>query len=690
MSALHPTSAAPGAVAAASAGSSRGLRCALPGLVAGALVLLYLWPFRLYGLDIVDEGTLLTQIARVASGERPYVDFHTGYTPGYFALEAALWRLPGLPIVVTRSFGLLVHAATAGLVFGLARRRASRLLAACLTLLDVAFLLPVSLRFGAPFNIPYPGWLAAPLAVLAGAAVAGLEDERRRILRVALAGVAAGGAFLMKPNSGGLALGGAALALAGTWPAESRLAVATANLVRGAAVVCAAVFVWPELDLGFSVGLLLPVVLAAWRMRPEAAVSSAPGADELPGAAVARSAGSMVAVDLLVLGGSFLAVILPWLLPLVSTLGGERFSREVLLLGAGVEKVYFEPFDPPLGSTLAIAAGLTLATLLAVRSGARGARGDFEEGGSRLAPLALVAGLAAAALARGDQPARLIGENACLWLGPLALTLGLLGAARRHSSGAERGMLAFAAIYQLELYPRVDLIHVAMGAPPLLVALAWQGQRVVECWRGRDPGPGGASPRETALARPLRGPWARLVGNDALASLVATLVAVLALARMAPTWFPRLAAPAATLDAGPRAPLLIDARYAHDFAWLGEAVRRIESDTRPGEPIFLFPDLAVLAFLADRPAPFFYDYFVPGRPDHAGEQEVLSRLESVKPRLAAVGAPRVPAFRDAPTYFADLSAYIAATYTVRASLDGCDLLWRRDEGEPPSAVVRAW
>lgn len=689
MSAAHPMNAATSA-AGADPSATGGARRVVVGLVAAALVLLYLWPFRLYGLDIVDEGTLLTQIARVASGERPYLDFHTGYTPGYFALEAALWRLPAPPIVVMRTFGVLVHAATAGLVLALARRRASRLMAGSLTLLGVGFLLPVSLRFGAPFNVPYPGWLAAPLALVAGAAVAGLGPGDRRLLRVALAGVAAGGAFLMKPNSGGLALGGAALALAATWPAECVLARRTATVVRGAAVVCAAVLVWPELDPTFVVGLLVPVGLAVWRAHPEGPPgATGPGLRERVNVDVrGRGGGFQEVIELVVLGGAFLVVTLPWLLPVLRTLGPVRFSREVLLIGAGVEKLYFEPFDPPLGATLAIGASLLLATLLAVRGGARRAHGGVSGGGSPLAPLVLVAGLLAAALVRGSLPARLVAENACLWLGPVALTLGLLAAAPARSSAAERGMLAFAAIYQLELYPRVDLIHVAMGAPPLLVAVAWQAQRLADCWRGRAPERGAAAlpardPAADRLPRPRPG------GAEALARLPAALLAALALARMAPAWLPRLTTPAAELDAGPRAPLRIDARYAKDFAWLGEAVRRIESDTQPREPIFLFPDLAVLAFLADRPAPFFYDYFVPGRPDHAGEQEVLARLESVKPRLAAVGAPRVPAFHDAPAYFADLSAYLAATYSVRASLDGCDLLWRHEAGEPPNAVVEA-
>src|SRR5947199_4441864 len=66
-----------------------GSRLLVPALAAAAS-LAYMLPLRRYGLTLQDEGTLLYQIARVARGELPYVDFSTGYTPGYFAFNATV------------------------------------------------------------------------------------------------------------------------------------------------------------------------------------------------------------------------------------------------------------------------------------------------------------------------------------------------------------------------------------------------------------------------------------------------------------------------------------------------------------------------------------------------------------------------------------------------------------------------
>ena len=48
-------------------------------------------------------------------------------------------------------------------------------------------------------------------------------------------------------------------------------------------------------------------------------------------------------------------------------------------------------------------------------------------------------------------------------------------------------------------------------------------------------------------------------------------------------------------------------------------LEEIDVRSDDGEPIFVFPDVAGLGFLAGRPQPFHYLYFVPGRPDRAGE-----------------------------------------------------------------------
>ena len=89
-------------------------------LLVAVLVGAYVAAFHRFGLfDFADEGLQLAQAWRVAHGQRPYLDFHTGYGPLYFAWQGALMRWGGL--------GAVRAALVAGVGSAAGRRRISRM-----------------------------------------------------------------------------------------------------------------------------------------------------------------------------------------------------------------------------------------------------------------------------------------------------------------------------------------------------------------------------------------------------------------------------------------------------------------------------------------------------------------------------------------------------------------------------------
>lgn len=631
-------------------------RVAGEALLVLVAVLAYLWLFRLYGFDLVDEGTQLAQIDRAARGARPYLDFETGYTPGYFALHVGLWQASGADLIATRTFGVVLHATTAAFLYAVARCWLGALVAVCLVAIDVAFLLPVSARSGAPFNTPYPGWIAAPLALAAQVVIAGLVQARtpparasagRAATSLLACGAAAGLAFSVKPNAGLFALGGAALALCAGFRTTRPGAVTLSRLLRGGALLAAvALLGGASLSPAYALLLLLPVLVAVARSAPRAAAAGDDERTVVPWR------------DAAFLAAGFLLVVLPWLKPLAHEIGVAGIARDVLFLDArGVVAAYLLPLGLPSGAVAALLAGCAAAALVVV-----GAERSRAAPATRraLAGAALALGFGAAAVV-GEGGPREVAEAAFVWLGPLVLVLGLAFPARGPEEPRDRALLVFAAVFSLQLFPRPDLIHVAMGAPPVLLA-------------------GGAAWRRFA---------APLASRSSRVPALAATGAVLALcaARLTPALAVRIGEPLAALDAGPRAPLTVAAAHAGETRWLGEAVRGITARTAADDAVFYFPDLAGLGFLADRPSPFYYLYFVPGRPDRTGEERTLAELERATPALAVVGEPRVAAFRDATAYFSGIAAHLEESFRPVEELEGCVLLERRP-GPETAAVGR--
>src|SRR5262245_48578670 len=197
------------------------LPAAVGPLAAGVLVGAWIACFRSYGIfDFADEGAQLMQALRAAHGERPYVDFATGYGPLHFAIQGALVSAGGLDAV--RLALVAVHAAAAAMLYAAARRLVGSAGAAVTVLVSVAFFLPRAPRQGAPFLVPYPAWWVEAIA-LACMLLVDRRHGRPGLARTAAVGALAGAACVMKPNSGLLlAAGGVAALVLDPRPAAGR------------------------------------------------------------------------------------------------------------------------------------------------------------------------------------------------------------------------------------------------------------------------------------------------------------------------------------------------------------------------------------------------------------------------------------------------------------------------------------
>lgn len=668
--------------------SRHSVATALIGVFVAGLYL----TFVRYGVNLDDEGTILYQILRTYRGERPYLDFHTGYTPAMFYLNAGLMEIFGASVLPVRLFLVGVNTAAVLLIFRLALRVAPAAESACAAL-TYALFLPFFAGQFASFNIPYPAWygVTAWLATQL-ASVKAVETGKRSWLFAAA--VLAGVAFSFKPNTGVLALGAVVLTrlltmapLAGrlgAWLEGSVLAVAFGAVF---AVLTFDVFTEQFAFLGVPI-LVLVAGVAFLRQRARTAGSDRPVADGF------RDVG-------LLLGGFALAVGL-WLAYFLPLLGLERFGREVLLLGAGVERIYLLYYPDISGWTVAVLGALVAAWLvpLALSSGWLGSRALVVGGG-----LAFVAGVSALAIF-GLAPEGFVLsialqlENVSYFVIPFLLSgsvvLVLTHLARPEAfevdgNGALPGKLAvvlalvvYGLFLFLTLYPRIDFMHVVISMPSALVIGAGALYRVQRWWWSEV-----GDPKVPDI------PHGRVWAAVKIAALAPVVIGLAA--RSLPFLDAKFAIEG---DLEPRRmtrlhfdsmPIEIERDRDHDLRELAATARFVQASTEPGEVIVTFPALALVPFLTDRSTPFPHDYFFAGRPSHADEAEMVEHIAEMAPSLVVTLNDRLGYFSAAPAYYFILRDFVLQNYVLVRRFGRFDVLARRDlaERDPAWAELRA-
>lgn len=198
-------------------------------------------------LDLRDEGYLLNQAARVASGALPHRDFIDIYGPfGHLLSGAALWASGGEIIGVRVALALLKCVAVL-LGYLMARAFTPRSFAILGALVGIA----AWGRFSANLNTPYAATLTLVLSLACTYAVTlGLQRSSRRALL--FAGVLAGLAVLGK-QSLGLTMGyGLGLAIWGAWLlTESKPRGSARHVIGSVSLWWLAAVVMPVPLLGF-------------------------------------------------------------------------------------------------------------------------------------------------------------------------------------------------------------------------------------------------------------------------------------------------------------------------------------------------------------------------------------------------------------------------------------------------------
>ena len=642
----------------------------LPALAVFVLSYAYFALFRDYGFQVEDEGTLLFQLSRAAAGQYPYVDFHTGYTPGFFAVGAALLQSVDFQVAAIRTALAVLNALTATGLYFLAAPIVGPIFGLSSPLAFVLFL-PVWPGDFAAFNVPYPAW-PATAAWIATALTMAAWMKRGGLPLLVLAGAVAGIAFGIKPNAGAFALA------ASTWIVAmgSREENLLDRLLSIGASVTMLLGVW------FAFGLTVFSVDAAVHLPPciaLAALAAGPGRGRL---ATSRHPRAAAALSLLAAG--FAVPTLAWAIPVLGRLGIDGFLRDVLLIGSGAADLYYLPHPPPeLYAAVVTAAVLGIALL---------GRGILSGRVSPLPPFVLLVGgviggvvaLHLFSLAPEGFRRSVLWqlENAAFWLAPLANYGGVVLLARRlrgpvaDPSTRNLAVLAPLAIAMyLQLYPRSDFMHLLMGVPLTFLLALTLLRRVAAWWSA------GAWPE-----------WTK--GRHAVGTFAGLVFFLVFGLRLGADLEP-LARIAVRHDVpregirSDRATLWVEAQSGDDLLAFGKTAAWLRDRVTPGEPVLSFPATAGLLFVTATTSPVPHDYWYPGRPSHEDEAAMLATLRAAPPRYVVTLNSGWFFFTRSPAYFADARAFACDRYRLAARFGRFDILERRDLA-PTASAVEVW
>jgi hypothetical protein len=602
------------------------------------------------GLDAQDEGYFVEQANRVVHSDVPYRDFDSLYTPALLYVHASLFGLLGdTHVVILRIAGLVARALLAGGLYLVCRPLARPALAVVPGLYVLLALDRLPLTWE-----PHPGWPSAALTVLTAWAFARLPYLRGRRRTCWLIGIGAAAAlvFAFKQNAGAFLF--LALIAFSAWQGISatRTAVtpglrAVQLLVLGAILLAAAWLIRPHAD----------VVIAAYFLVPLAAAGLA-AIERSPVSGARRGLGSWVML-LLPLGVGFAVITLPWLAVLIAALGGRVELLKGFVGSVDQDLFWYPPQGPP-GGGWASLLGFTVALLAAVR---------FRHNRPLLgvAVGALVA-FAASAVLLTAEPGESVWLAIVLVPGRVAEGLPVLLPVACILAGAWQSMRSPATIATWRLrwitvagaltflteYPRVDEVHLTWAAClPLATGAVLLDQLhmyLAARWRTGHVARGmlGVALLTVPVATVFPGISARGEGFFDLSS--------------GGQLAPHLAHNWITLHLPSVDGVVVSDEQA---GTLQAVVGTVDSNTAPGEPIFVYPSSPLLYVMAERPNPTRFAHLYPGAASTDELARVIATLDQTPVRVVVVSYADLafwgPAAENAP-----LEAYLSQNYRERA------------------------